>query len=382
MNLKRSSAYLSENLSDWIIESSLIECYKEDYRFTGEFEQAVDRSIKSESILNSLKGLELTHFLSRYPRGFEGWGRYKGTVLKIRLRRGTLTVDIFSIKADLVPVAQKAIEEELKHLKMAPEDGKIPIRFSYMGSHGPRIENVKIYAPSWKDVQENYSESVQDSVSSLISNKKPWETGQLIIWNGKPGTGKTYAIRALIHELHKTFNFLVVTDPEEFMRKTDYYLSVATEIREEDEHDSDENKNKHLMVIMEDSADLILQESRKNSQGSIGRFLNITDGLIGQGREDMFLISFNEDVDKIDPAFMRAGRCMSAVEFSPLDNSSVKEWLKKRNVDPTDIHEDMLLADLYALANKNNQIISKDEPLIGFSSGGGRGRKRGPWRIR
>ena len=54
-----------------------------------------------------------------------------------------------------------------------------------------------------------------------------------------------------------------------------------------------------------------MEECRANHFDKIGRLLNMTDGLYGQGRKDIFRLTFNEAVDRIDPEFLRPGRCIA-----------------------------------------------------------------------
>jgi hypothetical protein len=80
---------------------------------------------------------------------------------------------------------------------------------------------------------------------------------------------------------------------------------------------------------MEDSADLIIEESRSLHYDKIGKLLNMTDGLLGQGREDIFMITFNEELEKIDAAFARPGRCIMHHYFSVFNRKEVDAWFEK-----------------------------------------------------
>jgi hypothetical protein len=223
-----------------------------------------------------------------------------------------------------------------------------------MSANGPKKNTEFIRAPLWKDIIRNYPQHVGSSVGGVIKMAEPWQTGRLLIWHGKPGTGKTFAIRALMMEWKETFNFLVITDPERFTADPGYYYNVASKSAgrydyEDEDDDFPESKKRRTLFILEDSADLIIEASRSAHYDKVGKFLNMTDGLFGQGRQDLFLITFNEEVDKIDQAFLRPGRCISRVEFPVFGPKDAKAWLKDKGMESAEIREDKSLADLYSL---------------------------------
>ena len=96
-----------------------------------------------------------------------------------------------------------------------------------------------------------------------------------------------------------------------------------------DEEEGDD-AHKRVCFVLEDSADLVIQESRAAHYDKMNRLLNITDGLFGQGREDLFILTFNERVDRIDPAFLRPGRCLAKVEFPKFSAPEAALWLAQR----------------------------------------------------
>ena len=59
----------------------------------------------------------------------------------------------------------------------------------------------------------------------MSANYRP-ESGQLLLWHGEPGTGKTYALRALAWEWRAWCRFHYVTDPERFFNEANYMLDV------------------------------------------------------------------------------------------------------------------------------------------------------------
>ena len=59
----------------------------------------------------------------------------------------------------------------------------------------------------------------------------------------------------------------------------------------------------------------------------LSRFLNVVDGLIGQGLRVLVLVTTNEEIRKLHPAVARPGRAAANVEFLPLDPAEANAWL-------------------------------------------------------
>jgi len=244
------------------------------------------------------------------------------------------------------------------------------VDFVYMTSEGPVRTSDFIKCPEWKDIIDNYQPKIASDVNKIIHTEEPWKNGRMIIWHGLPGTGKTYAIRALIMEWKDKYDFVVVNDPEELIRNPGYYYQVASSSTErpmripfEDEGPK-RKRNKRNVFILEDSADLIIVESRSRHYDKINKFLNITDGLFGQGREDLFLMTFNEEKTEIDSAFTRPGRCIAITEFTSFSKQDAKEWLIKHDVKNANPDNEMTLASMYA--EKSNHVVKPNTERVGF----------------
>jgi hypothetical protein len=217
-----------------------------------------------------------------------------------------------------------------------------------------------IHCPSWTDISKNYPESVREKLAFLHDLQKPWESGRLLLWWGPPGTGKTYAIRSLMMAWREEFDLVVVTDPEKLAAMPEYYFSIASSTRNdpEDFSISIEAKRKRKLFILEDSADLILTESRHEHYDKVGKLLNMTDGLFGQGRNDIFIITFNEEVRDIDPAFLRPGRCIGTIEFEMFDIDGATRWFAEHKSEEK-ADKEMSLADMYSLLIGRQHDVSQ-----------------------
>ncbi len=250
------------------------------------------------------------------------------------------------------------IRKALDIITSNKDDSVISTNVYWKTTHGFGSVLSNIICPHWDEIENNYIPDVKKSVKGLIETIKKEDeyNGRLILWYGEPGTGKTWAIRSLIRELKNRYVPIIITDSDVFCEMTSYYYDVIQEF------------TKPCLFIMEDSAESILTETRTFHGNRISKLLNLTDGLMAQGRNDLFLISFNEDIKEIDPAFVRYGRCLNVTEFLPFDRGQAEDWLKEKGVNFENISKKKLtLADLYGILSLGvlNEY-QKKEKKVGF----------------
>ncbi|MCL1800546.1 MAG: hypothetical protein FWG25_04170, partial [Promicromonosporaceae bacterium] len=66
---------------------------------------------------------------------------------------------------------------------------------------------------------------------------------------------------------------------------------------------------------------------RRSAGAALGRLLNLTDGILGQGTNALVLLTTNEDLKTLHPALIRPGRALAKVEFPPFSTEDANEWL-------------------------------------------------------
>ena len=76
--------------------------------------------------------------------------------------------------------------------------------------------------------------------------------------------------------------------------------------------------------------------------------MNVTDGMLGQTSNTLFLITTNEPVSSFHEAVSRPGRCAALVEFLPLSSKEASAWLQEQGSDER-VTGPTTLADLYGL---------------------------------
>jgi hypothetical protein len=241
-----------------------------------------------------------------------------------------------------------------------PEDDTIYVTFWAHGAGGPTSNRRKLDVPTWEDINLNYNrKTVEKIVTYMNSDWRPERSGQIILWHGEPGTGKTTALRAMAKDWRKWCEIHYIVDPEKFFGShADYMMSVMTT-----------PSDSWRLLVLEDTGEFLTADAKMHtgSQG-LSRFLNAMDGLLGQGLNFTCLVTTNEEIRKLHPAVTRAGRCASIVEFEALTSEEVLLWAEYNEIDPKLLQGAMPLADLFSLA-KNIQIPNKRKlQSVGFTA--------------
>lgn len=247
---------------------------------------------------------------------------------------------------DLFEKAKTRVEEE-------KEDDKsvVKVNFWALSAQGPWQIRRKLDAPTWEEIKGNYSSStLSQGLEDLMRNDyRPGRGGQLFLWHGDPGTGKTTAIRALAQEWREWCDFHYIVDPEKFFGQESAYMMQVL-MAESSRHPIDENEDndRWRMLILEDCGELLAPDARQQSGQGLSRFLNAVDGLIGQGLRIGVIVTTNEEIGKLHEAVRRPGRCAANINFTNLSNTEVKDWLLAHQHSESKIGGSLSIAELYA----------------------------------
>jgi Domain of unknown function (DUF5925) len=326
-----------------------------------------------------------------------------GNETKVLERDGALM--LISLHGGFVHAQAAAIKEEtaasaiarLRELLPAPEPvatQEVPVVFWTYSPQGPMPSVRKIAVPEWHEIRENYTQSTKASLERIMSDFRPAHGGQLVLWHGEVGTGKTFALRALAWEWREWCQIHYVVDPDTFFGEhADYLMTVLMQsggmgehvgmlmsvhgvgmgrgwtsygphlfdvhedlIDDEGEEDIPDEAALALgrrsaphwrLLVLEDTGELLRPDAKSIIGQGLSRFVNLVDGLIGQGLRVLVLVTTNERIETLHPAVARPGRCAANIEFDPFSEEEAIAWLDRRGAGVR-AEAPRILASLYA----------------------------------
>jgi hypothetical protein len=294
----------------------------------------------------------------------------EGALLHVALGRGWVGVAVAAADGERA----RELLAELRNRFPAPapvDKHEVTVTFWTYGSQGPQQSWRSIAVPGWDDISSNYSTAVQAKLGPIMQDFQPAHGGQLLLWHGEPGTGKTFGLRALAWEWRQWCHFHYIVDPDAFFGEhADYLMGVLlqpgyvqTGLREgygsvvvssqfttlsfEGDEDGEDHQQPWRVLVLEDTGELLSADAKARMGQGLSRFLNVVDGLIGQGLRVLVLVTTNEEIRSLHPAVARPGRCAANVYFGPLEPGEATAWLTRHEIEER-AERPMTLAELYA----------------------------------
>jgi hypothetical protein len=309
----------------------------------------------------------------------------EGNALFVVARWGS-HVDVQAASADRAEL--EALFARLREKLPAPDPSsaqEVSVTFWTYTPHGPQPSWRSIAVPSWEEIGANYSQSTRTALERLMRDFQPAHGGQLVLWHGLAGTGKTFALRALAWEWRAWCEFHYIVDPDSFFGEhADYLMSVLMQeggpnsagvmrmsgfasshavlrmhmASGEDDGEEDEPERAWRVLVLEDTGELLTPDAKSVIGQGLSRFLNVVDGLIGQGLRVLVLVTTNEPLESLHPAVARPGRCAANIDFGPLSEDEAAAWLASRGVEGPPPAQSTLAA-LYARAERREPVLAE-----------------------
>jgi hypothetical protein len=225
------------------------------------------------------------------------------------------------------------------------------------GDYQPRRESQTMLVPLWQEITTNYPEHVRAALLHTMNLRESnISASRLMLWRGLPGTGKTWALRALMREWCGWCSFHYVVDPGTFFSNSSYMLSLLSKVSELGQ--ADDVDRKWSLIVLEDAGEFVAMDSRHQYGQALAKLLNLSDGLLGQGQKLLFLITTNEEVQNLHPAIVRHGRCLANVEFAEFTELEARYWMELHGHTASSSLNKLTLSDLYAIVGPQPSIVN------------------------
>jgi hypothetical protein len=266
--------------------------------------------------------------------------------IRPRMFNKTITI-IISYQAPFNKIIAK-IEEFEKKFDLERKDEPLSASYAYINDgrisyfSEVSVRTLDDFYPECYPYIGNVDTFIEDYMNS---------TSNVLILTGEPGTGKSTFINYL---LHKTKSSCYVAYDEAVMRQDGFFIDFMSDDAE--------------VMILED-ADIILRSRIKDNNKIMSKILNISDGILSLKHKKFIFTANIEEIDEIDKAISRPGRCYDIVNFRSLTRLEGQKAAVAMGIELEFDKSEYTVAEIYN--NKRNSDTIKSlvpKQKVGFLS--------------
>jgi hypothetical protein len=223
-----------------------------------------------------------------------------------------------------------------------------PIKLICQDGNDMYTRNISFNSLSKTDLDLHYGTGFSNYYDTLLTKVNNTTEG-IILWHGLHGTGKTFCIRRLVGDLKNKIIFYLPNTMVDAIGTPGFNSFLLEQLDDEAMYEDEDNPEKFaIFLIIEDGEKAVLKRDNNFSADAVSAILNTTNGILNDILKIQVLVTFNSDINNIDPAIMRKKRAITIREFSKLTKEDSQNLINHLNIDYV-ADDKMSISEIYAL---------------------------------
>ncbi len=202
-----------------------------------------------------------------------------------------------------------------------------------------------------RDLDINYGYGFEDFHNRLMDRFENSSKG-LILFHGKPGTGKTYYIRHLLRSMASGNKVVIYMPPNMVDRLIEpaFMTFLVKSVK------NWSMQGKFCVLLIEDAEPLLAKRQEGVRIQGVTNLLNMTDGILNDMLNLQIICTFNVALNKLDSALLRPGRLIARKEFKPLSPLDANILAQQLGINHH-FEKPATLSEIYAKRNNQNTLV-------------------------
>ena len=232
---------------------------------------------------------------------------------------------------------------------------EIMVNYAFPDKRGGVYTLDRTFTPEPLDsIAGNYTQDVVAQMHETVRMLHEATNG-LVVLNGPPGTGKTHLLRAMLTEVAHHREGVVCNPPLDFLTEMGL-LARATTM-----YDAS-------LIVLEDLGDILTEQSPTEHTQVNANLLNVTDGLLSLLSNSVIVLTFNTDIEKINEAVLRPGRCIAHIKVDLLEAAQVRSMMVEAGLGHVELTRSKYsLAEVYEMKRIGSELHNTErKPKMGL----------------
>ncbi len=218
--------------------------------------------------------------------------------------------DVYALSDKMNDLIKRVVR--YRRIKPTPKRAVIRLIVPTVGGLTTTSQELKLQ----ENVVGNYMPETVEFYNKCKKSLEENAKGMLLMY-GPPGTGKTTLIRQLAFDSDRSFIFIPASMISSLADPKLIPLLLVT---------------RNSVLVIEDAETALRERDKAFSEATASTLLQLSDGILSDVLGVTVIATFNTSLENVDPAFLRAGRCLAKHEFPLLSGEKLQSIAAKKQL--------------------------------------------------